>query len=46
MKSRESSFSTLLSEVDIAGSELVDELQVTVFGRDVDGGVAHLNNSV
>lgn len=44
MKSRESSFPTQLSEIDIAGGEFVDQLQMTVFGCNVDWGVANLDD--
>ena len=42
MQRGESGLSTQLPEVDVAAGELVDQLQVAVLGRDVDGGVADL----
>ena len=42
MESREPGFPAELSQVDIAGGEAVNQLQVTVLGSDVDGCVSDL----
>ena len=42
MQSRQPGLPAELPQVDVAGGELVDEIEVAVLGGDVDRGVAHL----
>ena len=42
---REPRLPAQLPQVDVAGGEAVDQLQVAVLGGDVDRGVAHLESS-